>query len=211
MGRWLCTRGAPGTAGPRQRCGGVSARPRPLGASVAAPASPRPESPPPGYTRPTGMFTAARARTPAAGEARAHLPSPAPRKRRPGRSQAPRKGLRHGSVPIGFKPGSPPREAGRAAAPRRSRGRAGRGRLPGKVGFVARLLGQGVCDLLVKGHEAVNEGRKRVFFWLDVMLEKNFPLFLNLQLLPLFFFKPRLDFLFKFPFNIHVNEFYKDS
>nr|KAF6404944.1 hypothetical protein HJG63_009274 [Rousettus aegyptiacus] len=103
------------------------------------------------------MFTAARARTPAAGEARAHLPSPAPRKRRPGRSQAPRKGLRHGSVPVGFKPGSPPREAGRAAAPRRSRGHAGRGRLPGKVGFVARLLGQGVCDLLVKGREAVNE------------------------------------------------------
>lgn len=50
----VCTRGAPGTASPRQRCGGVSARPRPLGARVAAPASPRPESPPPGTRAPRG-------------------------------------------------------------------------------------------------------------------------------------------------------------
>lgn len=50
----VCAHGAPGTAGPRQRCGGVSARPRPLGASVAAPASPRPESPPPGTRAPRG-------------------------------------------------------------------------------------------------------------------------------------------------------------
>lgn len=171
----VCTRGAPGTAGPRQRCGGVSARPRPLGASVAAPASPRPEVRPRVHAPHGDVHGSASADTCRGGSPRSPAEPGAPKtqaREKPGAPEGPPPRLGSHRVQTRV-PAARSREGGGSAAQQRTRGTRpapGKGRIRGPA------AGAG-CVRLVKGREAVNEGRKRVFFWLDVMLEKNFPLF----------------------------------